>query len=237
MAWDLFISYARRDNANERVTQLKERLAEDYRTFAGEDLRCFFDIEDIVGMDDWRHRILEGLRQSNLLLLILSPAYLASPYCEWEIVEYLKYEHARAAQEQGVAPVYFVEIPGLDTPAFSEQARSLYQRAVVASEQILGAEHPATLSVLDGLARLLSDTRDFEHAAPLYRRVLGTREHVLGPEHQDTLASMDGFARLLRHMDQVDEAEARHELASDRSGRRSSVNPLCAPIEGSRAHI
>ena len=40
----------------------------------------------------------------------------------WEIVEYLKYEHSRTVQGQGVAPIYFVEIPGLDTPDFMQQA-------------------------------------------------------------------------------------------------------------------
>ena len=122
MDYDIFISYARRDNQQGRVTELKQQLEADYRAFTNTELRCFFDLEDIKGMDDWRHRLLEGLRQSQLLLLVLSPGYLASPYCEWEIVEYLKYEHSRAAQGQGVAPIYFVEIPGLDTPDFMQQA-------------------------------------------------------------------------------------------------------------------
>ena len=118
MPYDIFISYSRRDNAQGRVTELKERIEADYRAFAGEELNCFFDRDDIHGMEDWRHRILDGLRQSSLLLLVLSPAYVASPYCEWEVIEYLKYEHSRAAQGQGVAPVYFVEIPGPRSPDF-----------------------------------------------------------------------------------------------------------------------
>jgi tetratricopeptide (TPR) repeat protein len=122
MPYDLFISYSRKDNATGHITELKTRIEDDYRAFTKDDLRCFFDVEDIQGMDDWRHRILSGLRESNLLILFLSPGYLASPYCEWEIVEYLKYEHSRAAAGQGVAPVYFVEVPGLDAPGFEEQA-------------------------------------------------------------------------------------------------------------------
>ncbi|WP_295608732.1 tetratricopeptide repeat protein [uncultured Lamprocystis sp.] len=121
MPYDIFISYSRRDNSGGRVTELKERIEADYRAFAGEDLTCFFDRDDIHGMDDWRHRILDGLRQSSLLLLVLSPTYIASPYCEWEVIEYLKYEHSRAAQGQGLAPVYFVEIPGPRSPDFPAQ--------------------------------------------------------------------------------------------------------------------
>jgi len=119
---DLFISYSRRDNETGRITELKERIEADYLEFTGEPLQCFFDVGSIHGMDDWRHRILQALRDSQLLLLVLSPNYLASEYCQWEIVEYLKYEHSRAAAGQGVAPVYFVEVPGLDSPDFDEQA-------------------------------------------------------------------------------------------------------------------
>ena len=122
MDYDIFISYARQDNQQGRVTELKQQLEADYRAFTGTELRCFFDLEDIKDMDDWRHRLLEGLRQSQLLLLVLSPRYLDSEYCEWEIVEYLKYEHSRAAQGRGVAPIYFVKIPGLDTPDFMQPA-------------------------------------------------------------------------------------------------------------------
>lgn len=128
MPYDLFISYSRKDNQNHRITELKERIAADYQKFSGEPLRCFFDLDAIHGMDDWRHRILEGLRESSLLLLVLSPGYLASEYCEWEIVEYLKYEHSRAAAGQGVAPVYFVEVPGLDTPGFEQEAAAWVAR-------------------------------------------------------------------------------------------------------------
>ena len=121
MSYDLFVSYSRKDNAQGRVSELLERIREDYRAFAGEELVCFFDLDDIHGMEDWRHRILEGLRHSSLLLLVLSPTYVKSQYCEWESVEYLKYEHARAALGQGVAPVYFVELPGAGSPDFPAQ--------------------------------------------------------------------------------------------------------------------
>jgi hypothetical protein len=122
MPYDLFISYSRRDDQQGQVRALKEQIEADYRSFAKEDLRCFFDTKDIATMDDWRHRILEGLRESNLLLLVLSPAYLDSSYCEWEIIEFLKYEHSRTVGGQGVTPVYFLEIPGLDEPGFDQRA-------------------------------------------------------------------------------------------------------------------
>jgi len=76
--YDLFISYSRRDNAQGRVTQLVERIQADFAAFAGRPLQPFFDLTEIHGMEDWRHRILQGLRESRLLLACLSPSYLGS---------------------------------------------------------------------------------------------------------------------------------------------------------------
>ena len=125
MPHDLFISYARRDNTDGRVSELVERIADDYRQLSRKELRYFFDVHDIPGMDDWLYTILEGLKESQLFLLVLSPAYLMSKHCEWEIVEYLKYESARAVSGEGIAPIYVVTIPGLDEPGFEERAAGL----------------------------------------------------------------------------------------------------------------
>jgi tetratricopeptide (TPR) repeat protein len=124
MQYDLFISYSRKDNLTGRVTALKEKIEADYLAFANEELTCFFDKEEIFGMEDWKHRLLQGLKDSHLFLIVLSPNYLASEYCEWEIVEYLKYEYSRAVQGEGVAQIYFIEIPGLDKPGFKETAKT-----------------------------------------------------------------------------------------------------------------
>lgn len=124
MPYDLFISYSRRDNAQGRITQLVERIKKDFASFEGlhgRELVTFFDQEEIHGMQDWRQRILQGLRESRLLLACLSPAYLKSEYCEWEFVEYLKYEIGHLHGFNGVAPIYFVEVPGWDTKDFEQQ--------------------------------------------------------------------------------------------------------------------
>src|SRR5688572_6353160 len=73
-SYDLFISYSRRDNAQGRITQLVERIKIDFAPFAKRELVPFFDQQEIHGMQDWRQRILQGLRESRLLLACLSPA-------------------------------------------------------------------------------------------------------------------------------------------------------------------
>jgi tetratricopeptide (TPR) repeat protein len=121
MSFDLFISYARRDNEQGRVTELVECIKADFGAFAGRPLRPFFDLQDIHGMEDWRHRILQGLRESHLLLACLSPSYIESEYCEWEFNEYLKHEIGRAYFRDGIAPIYFVEVPGWSDKTFEQR--------------------------------------------------------------------------------------------------------------------
>ena len=128
MPYDLFVSYSRKDNQQNRVSELISQIKGDYHAFAKAELNCFFDVDEINAMDDWRNRILGALRESNLLLLVLSPSYLASPHCEWEIVEFLKYENSRAVQGQGIAQIYFVEIPGLESPDFEHQTNDWVTR-------------------------------------------------------------------------------------------------------------
>lgn len=108
--YDLFVSYSRRDNAQGRVTALVGKISRDFESFAGRPLRPLFDVSEIGGMDDWRHRILRGLRESRLLIAILSPTYLKSPYCEWEFNDYVNHEISRGLVGDGIAPIYFVEV-------------------------------------------------------------------------------------------------------------------------------
>lgn len=121
MPYDLFVSYSRKDNREGRIAQLVERIEADFLAFAGRPLVPFFDAAAIRGMEDWRHRILQGLRESRLLLVCLSPSYFASPYCEWEFNEYLKHEIGRATFGDGVAPIYFVDVPQWSDAGFGER--------------------------------------------------------------------------------------------------------------------
>jgi hypothetical protein len=68
MSYDLFISYSRRDNENGRVTQLVKQISRDFESFARRRLGVFFDKNDIQGMDDWRQKIQQSLRESRPFL-------------------------------------------------------------------------------------------------------------------------------------------------------------------------
>jgi hypothetical protein len=89
--YELFISYARRDNRPIPATYplgwvsaLKDQIIADHRVYETSPLRIFFDTHEIRDMDDWRNRILGGLRRSKVLLICLSPDYFQSLPCKWE---------------------------------------------------------------------------------------------------------------------------------------------------------
>lgn len=119
MNYELFISYSRRDNLPQKhddakgwVTALRDAILADHRRFSTEPLSIFFDTEAIQSMEDWRHRILEALRHSRILLVCLSPDYFRSEYCRMEWEEYLKRQVHALMGHDSIAPVYFVEAPG-----------------------------------------------------------------------------------------------------------------------------
>jgi tetratricopeptide (TPR) repeat protein len=109
--YDLFISYSRRDNERGQVAALKAEIESSFRAFAGREIRFFFDTQEIQGMDDWRQKIQRSLRESHLFLAVLSPNYIASPYCRWEWEDYVRYEAMRQCLGEGIAPVFFVTLP------------------------------------------------------------------------------------------------------------------------------
>ncbi len=113
--FDVFVSYARADSkadisGRRWVEALRDRLVEDFRTF-GRPLRVFLDTDEIASMDDWRRRLLVGLRESRVLLACLSPNYFASSFCQEEFDEYLARQAQRVAGHETLAAVYLVEVP------------------------------------------------------------------------------------------------------------------------------
>lgn len=109
--FDLFVSYAHVDNGDGWVTRLVDAIRTHHQSFSSRKLSVFFDIQKIENMHDWELRILTGLKQSKVLLAILSPAYFASPYCRKEWRVYLEHEITRAMFGQSIGAIYYVQVP------------------------------------------------------------------------------------------------------------------------------
>ncbi len=125
MAFDLFISYPRRDDKQARVTELKEEIERTFLAAHGRPLEVFFDTRTIQGMDDWRLKIQRSLRDSHLFMAIVSPNYLRSTWCRAEWEDYVRYEAMRQCLGEGIAPVIFLAFPGSTDPAHDAATASL----------------------------------------------------------------------------------------------------------------
>ncbi len=117
MKYDVFISYARKNNLplspNESgwISKLVEELKKVHRKYSTTDLKIFFDVDEIKTMDDWEHRLLEAIRSSSQMLVFLSPDYFASAYCGREWKEFLPHERSWKVGLEGIAPIYFIRAP------------------------------------------------------------------------------------------------------------------------------
>lgn len=84
---DLFVSYARNDNAEQLVDKFVDRLRRQLAIQTGRsDIQFFMDIENIDIGEQWDRRIRSDLEKSRLMLALLSPSYFRSAYClkEWD---------------------------------------------------------------------------------------------------------------------------------------------------------
>jgi hypothetical protein len=73
-------------------------------------------------------------------------------------------------------------------------ARDQFAALLPIEEQILGPEHPGTLTTRDNLANYTGVAGDAAGARDQYAALLPIRERVLGPDHRDTLATRGNLA-------------------------------------------
>ena len=138
--YELFISYAHRDNFGNpgddvsRIQAVKLAIEREYREMTGEEVRIFLDEDAIRTGDDWRQRILLGLRQSKMLLAFVSTNYFKSEYCRLEWEHYIQTELSQALPGDGIAPVYIIRCAEFDELSLEERlrrwARDLRRRQV-----------------------------------------------------------------------------------------------------------
>ncbi|KAH7304608.1 hypothetical protein B0I35DRAFT_401104 [Stachybotrys elegans] len=72
--------------------------------------------------------------------------------------------------------------------------------------QILGDEHPSTISAMNNLANTLGDQGKLDEAALMEREVLEKMRRILGDEHPSTISAMNNLANTLGDQGKLDEA-------------------------------
>ncbi|KAK4233068.1 acyl transferase/acyl hydrolase/lysophospholipase [Achaetomium macrosporum] len=94
-----------------------------------------------------------------------------------------------------------------------EDAEELYRPALKLRTEMLGAEHPATLTCMSNLAVLLNSQGKYKEAEAMHRQALKLWTAVLGAEHPSTLTSMSNLALVLDSQGKYKEAEGKYEEA------------------------
>jgi hypothetical protein len=68
-------------------------------------------------------------------------------------------------------------------------AAAAYEELLTDHLQVLGRDHPDTLTTLGNLAYSRGQAGDAEGAAAVYKELLADRLRVLGPDYPDTLTA------------------------------------------------
>ncbi|KAJ5751290.1 hypothetical protein N7533_008318 [Penicillium manginii] len=100
-----------------------------------------------------------------------------------------------------------------DLQGYYEEGETMHRRALEAREDVLGHEHPDTLTSVSLLGSVLSSQGKYEEAEVMHRRALEAREDVLGHEHPDTLTSVSYLGNVLSSQGKYEEAEVMHRRA------------------------
>ncbi len=84
--YHIFLSYAKADNHEGKISTLIHRLEQRFQAIAGRTPRIFFDATEINTAQLWEERIQAGLANSHIMVAMLSPSYFTSEWCgrEWE---------------------------------------------------------------------------------------------------------------------------------------------------------
>jgi tetratricopeptide (TPR) repeat protein len=163
--FDFFVSYARKDNADGRISRFIEALLAAHRENEGvypdRHLEPFFDKEDIHSLDDWQLRLSEQLSQSRLLLAFITPNWFASEWCRREWKAWVEIEIAKHILSAGAAPIYLIEVPGLvaDLPGLAE-SRALNENEVAGKiAELTGPPEPGNIFT-DAVTPVIRQMRD-----------------------------------------------------------------------------
>lgn len=112
--YDVFVSYAQSDNLGGEIDEFLGALSRKHlELFPEKPLAFFQDKRAIRTADDWRHRIHDCLRSSQLFVAIVSPGYFQSDWCRREWQAWIDHEIACQTLGETAFPIYLIEIPAL----------------------------------------------------------------------------------------------------------------------------
>ena len=83
---------------------------------------------------------------------------------------------------------------------FTDDSEPLYIECLQKRRQVLGEQHPDTITTMLTLANLYYHTKNFDKAEKLYIECLQKSKELYGDDHPDTLQSSKSLNRVRRDM-------------------------------------
>jgi hypothetical protein len=111
-----FMSYARSDDREGRLTRFREKLSEELRAQTGKEFAIFQDRNDILWGQSWSERIIDSIDATTFLIPILTPSFFASEPCRKELQRFIGREQELRRNDL-VLPLYYILVPELEDKA------------------------------------------------------------------------------------------------------------------------
>ena len=102
---DIFLSYTSIKDIEGLVKEFHKHLENEVKQKTGDvNNTIFFDQEEIKGGDKWKEILFEELKSARLLIILLSPTWLNSEWCQWE------YEKFKEIEGRPIYPILWDEV-------------------------------------------------------------------------------------------------------------------------------
>lgn len=169
--YDIFLSYARVDNEYDRyISHFVETIKRIFRQRTGTVLQIFIDEQEIATAEEWEQRINSALKNSQVMVALLSPSYFTSRWCgrEWDSFTALSRDRS---VRHGITPylrlIFPILIRGLDhvdqrSPDVGrrvQQARLLQMKDLTASTPQSAEFNSLVGDIVDDLLPVLERQR------------------------------------------------------------------------------
>ncbi|KAK4243097.1 hypothetical protein C7999DRAFT_45018 [Corynascus novoguineensis] len=215
-------------------------------SFVVEEKDYMFDIHRLVQLVTQRWLVKRGrIRHfASQALLTVSYCYPFGRYKNWVVCSaYLAHAYAVLGSEgtgsrdekAGKATLLHSMAGFFAYRGQWKDAERLQLEAVKLREEVLGSDHPSTLTVIANLASTYRKQGRWEEAEKLDVQVIETCRMKLGADHPNTLTSMANLASTYRYQGRWEEAEKlnvqvietrRMKLGADHPDTLSSMNNL-----------
>ena len=159
-SYDLFISYATENNRDGWVEQFEKALGEELGELIGRQFSAkesiFFDKRELEVTQSFPDKLDAAARDSAILVPILSPSYLMSPWCNRERVQFFSRLPDGAQASECLAPIAVrpIDPGGLDALYRNAQQISFLSQD---GQTPLAAGSPEWIAQLRGLAGQLKN--------------------------------------------------------------------------------